>query len=705
MAYIDIDSDAIDNAFNYVDSKELLSAISALKDADDNFIMKKYGGAIKDIDSEYKMLLSYVRKGINDPDRENVRLHLLRKLKAIICDADMDYRCNESDLFRKLSSVAERGKESLTIHDVRQQLESYVSSVTMLDLESEDSKKKKSAQLHKEHYQFMNKLFNRLLLSYHWSKGDADEMLSLLLTPTIDSKDQQLIVSAITLNVSITEDYNKYLMLTELYEQAEDVHVRQRALAGWLLTTYFISFNIVPAAEERLKKLMKSENVRKEVIRMQELIFICVKADEDSEKVHDEIIPDLMKNPNIRLTQFGAEEINDDLAQLINPEEMEKAREKAEEVFDKIRSMQKKGSDIYFGEFSQLKKIPFFREISNWFRPFDINHPLLANIGDELLDSALLSNFKENSPFCDSDTYSFVLMLPEALRKMPKELSKQILETGLPMPEEEDYHSTARNSAGRYLKDLYRFYRLFEDYDDNFKNLFDDTDQCEGEILINRAFLATDLSQDPDLDRIYANHYLKTDDYAAAAKMYGDLMERYPEDVKYLKLYARSLYACEKYKEAAEAYKKVVDSGDTSFSVMKKYGNCLSNMYRHDEALKVLYKLNYEKPDDLYVLRMIAWNHLGTRELEKAEKIYKQLCGTEETIAYDWVNGGLCSLLSGDTKTAIERFSEWLDMQEDADNYDTYDIAKVLYDEQLLRDDISKDEILLIAEAMLTETE
>ena len=51
-----------------------------------------------------------------------------------------------------------------------------------------------------------------------------------------------------------------------------------------------------------------------------------------------------------------------------------------EESFQKMAEMQKQGTDIYFGGFSQMKRFPFFNELSNWFVPFYSHHPAVAEV-------------------------------------------------------------------------------------------------------------------------------------------------------------------------------------------------------------------------------------------------------------------------------------------------------------------------------------
>ena len=60
---------------------------------------------------------------------------------------------------------------------------------------------------------------------------------------------------------------------------------------------------------------------------------------------------------------------------ILHPGASEERMEKLEATYRRMMDMQKQGADIYFGGFSQMKRFPFFYDISNWLVPFYIQHP------------------------------------------------------------------------------------------------------------------------------------------------------------------------------------------------------------------------------------------------------------------------------------------------------------------------------------------
>lgn len=139
-------------------------------------------------------------------------------------------------------------------------------------------------------------------------------------------------------------------------------------------------------------------------------------AEKDNVTIHKEILPDMIKGANLRMGRFGIEEKpNDELNDILHPNADEEAMERVEKSIDRMREMEKKGVDIYFGGFSVMKSFPFYRMLSNWFAPFCIHHPGIAQAQREIGNSKMIHGLLGRSPMCDSDKYSLVLALGEII--------------------------------------------------------------------------------------------------------------------------------------------------------------------------------------------------------------------------------------------------------------------------------------------------
>lgn len=75
--------------------------------------------------------------------------------------------------------------------------------------------------------------------------------------------------------------------------------------------------------------------------------------------MREEIIPQMMRNPNLRKPELKAIEIED--IEDLNPE-WQKELEKIGDHIRELGELQMEGADTYMTAFSQLKTYPFFRK-------------------------------------------------------------------------------------------------------------------------------------------------------------------------------------------------------------------------------------------------------------------------------------------------------------------------------------------------------
>lgn len=108
--------------------------------------------------------------------------------------------------------------------------------------------------------------------------------------------------------------------------------------------------------------------------------------DKDSQTIKDDIMPGLMRNQTLRFNRFGVieEREDDELEDVLHPDAQDKATEEVEKHVERMADMQRKGSDIFFGGFSQMKRFPFFDAMANWLLPFTLNHPDLTTVREKI---------------------------------------------------------------------------------------------------------------------------------------------------------------------------------------------------------------------------------------------------------------------------------------------------------------------------------
>ena len=351
--------------------------------------------------------------------------------------------------------------------------------------------------------------------------------------------------------------------------------------------------------------------------------------------------------------------------------------------YQKIINMQKQGSDIYFGGFSQMKRFPFFNEMVNWFFSFDFNHPDLSAISEQAKSSQFLRSILRSSPFCNSDKYSFAIAFEQVVGRIPQNIM-EIVERGEVALNDFAAEEMVKPAFLRrmFLQDLYRFFRLFKERD-AFRNIFD-AENKDYLILSKSTFRQTHVeayfnevtafllkkgrrSEAAAILDNYGEHRRDFHYYMMSAYLgrepktnYGQALALQPDSERALAGYARALFHEEAYQEALENYDKLLLLQSDKKSYLLNKAVCLTNLKRYDEAERLLFRLNYEEEDDANVNRVLAWTLTSNGKYEQAEKFYHQLLSAEKNSADDLLNYGFCLWFSGHIDDAADCFHRYL---------------------------------------------
>ena len=643
-------------------------------------------GEFEAIEKDYQLMRDYMLRGYKDPQIESVYRNLLRRacrLYGSMCLAEMVKR-RPSYISAGISS----GGLSLQSDDVRDGLERFVQDVAMASLGVAGMQEASPDDIYARHQQYMSRLFDAVLVSGQWSDNGAEAVKRLLTSPTVDSNDVTLLLSAVMLSAMNVFDLNKWLVMVDVYENASDERIRQRALTGWVFAMPSDDMSLFPEVEQTLVRLTGNESVCREILEMQMQVIYCNNADADNIKIQNDIIPSLMKNNRIEMTGSGIIEKDDDRMQdILDPGAADRNMEELERSLNKMMEMQKSGSDVYFGGFSQMKRFPFFNQMSNWFCPFYIEHPEISQTAGNLKDTPLLINILKNGPFCDSDKYSFTLAVASVISRLPDNM-KEMLNTPEalgPAVSHEDQQKPAYIRR-MILQDMYRFFRLFPQrgqlvnpFDgENFTfitdNLFDGTglhelvpDLCYFMIKHrNEKALKNIMAKFADggnskmrlINGLYELNFAKRPQ--KAVQIFKELNAEKPDNKRVLSLLARSYFESEQYENAAKCYETLHDNEPQNTTVALNMCVALSKAKKYDEAINMLYRLDIECPDSMPVKRVLAWTLMGLGKYEQAEKEYNRLTADNDVENGDWLNAGYCQWLKGNTPEAINRFKNFM---------------------------------------------
>ena len=354
-----------------------------------------------------------------------------------------------------------------------------------------------------------------------------------------------------------------------------------------------------------------------------------------------------------------------------------------------MQDMQKQGSDIYFGGFSQMKRFPFFRDAINWFVPFYMEHPGVAEVTDKFASNRFLKLMMNSGPFCNSDKYSFLLAFSQVMERMPKNVIER-LERGEATIEDVMSRETMTPAFIRrsYLQDLDRFYRLYS-YRSQFRNPF--TIQFSlffGNTILSHTRLAPYfgeiVSSLMKLKRIDEARAVlnNTDESQWDLRFYlicgyiaqnhggmfvcGEVGDCFLKALELDAKNERALYGIAKqrfleedYQAALGYYEQLLALQPEKRNYLLNHAVCLTKLLRYQDALKELYQLNFERPDDNRVNKVLAWTLTCDGKYEQAIKIYQQLVGDDVQME-DLLNYGYCLWFNGHVSDAVDCFQRYL---------------------------------------------
>ena len=652
------------------------------------------GRRLDEIKDDYALMLDYVHKGYHDPQQEKIYGELLDRLFVLVQDVGLHEKINTLVTYRE--AYQHVSHIHFSQDSIRTALESYVSEMAMISLDPENTRHEKTQEIQNKHYHQMSLLFDAILVSEQWHEGDMDFYIQLILSPTIDLIDAQLLVSAIILACVNIFDIRKLETLARILKGARDERLRQKALVGWVLAMNGTSV-LFPRQQELVDELTSDEEVCRELLELQEQYFYCISTDRDIQKIQDDIMPNLMKGNHLNITRFGITEKEDDpMDDVLHPEDDDKTAEDVAKSIQQISDMEKQGSDIYFGGFSQMKRFPFFYTLSNWFVPFYLGHPALEPIRKKLGENKFLQVLFDEGPFCDSDKYSFAFAMGTVIDKIPSNV-KEMLNSGEAVmgPVASNINRASKTFIRRsFLQDLYRFFRLYP-YKKDFKNPFENFNPVDGGpgfFFITPFFLKTPLKKYvlslarflskqgyPSVEHTLLDAYasssegttepylvvrgynaLRLGNYPQACDYFAKALSMNSEDLSALKGMAKSCLMANRMGEAENVYRKLVAVYPDKHIYQINLCIAWISNGKYDEAINELYKLDLEYPGNHNVHRVLAWALLCQGKVEQADKEYHKLLEMKSPDPDDYLNAGYCKWMQHQIDAAVGLFRTFM---------------------------------------------
>ena len=619
--------------------------------------------SLHSIEEDYTRMLNYMEQGFQDPDRDSIYQKLLQRMWTFTANAHIGWLCREVSFYRETQQRSLR--HMFTQERILNTLQNFVTETAMLSLESEEARSQQEKEIYARHHDFIRALFDRLFVSSQWEQSQLGFYRELLLSPAVDAIDQQIIISAITLSCLTQFDPQKFRLLVSIHEQATIVEVRERAFTGLALCLQRLDLNVWPEFREEL--LPHFHNHSKELAEVQRQIICCINADRDNETIQRDIMPNILRNSNFRMTQNGFEEIEDDpMEDILHPEAADEKTDELERTMQQMINMQKQGSDIYFGGFKQMKRYGFFYTLSNWFTPFYIQHPDLNTVSPKAKSGAFINSVVDNGVFCNSDKYSFILSFSSVIDHLPQEIQK-LMESGSDV---EFINKTLHTNTPMftrlfYLQDLYRFFQLHPQKKEFVYTPFEKNNGLNAGsyfIISHDIFSDFDNQNAGDMKflllraRLFYNHFRFRDAIDDLSKIEG----QEPDNEQSLSLHARSLMGDNCFEDAVGYYEHLLKLNPDNKNYQFMHALALTKAGEYEEAVNELYRLKYEYPDNIKYSSTLAWVLMSLGRDEQAEREYENIIEKGKPSMADYLNAGYCYWFRGNIHKAVTYFRDFM---------------------------------------------
>lgn len=605
----------------------------------------------------YDTLIDYFKQGVSDPERDRVYRQLVRHALQI---SDRCYIALQSEKVMPYYTGQCKTARREPLHVYQLQLEAFAEGIH----NTQDTEELR--QLALTHDKTLNNLFIDLWVQGAWDTTTVAEANKLMSSSTITEEDQCTIVSAITLSLLRMFDPQKLLFLCDTYYHPHST-VSTRALVGIIIACYCWTnrFNYYNEAKARLTLLSEDPIFSSQVCDVILQFIRSADTEEIDRKMREEIIPELMKNPKLRnMPNIKKEELN---ADDINPDWEKWMHESGlEENMREITEWQMEGADVNMSTFSQLKRYPFFYNICNWFRPFDMwQADMLGIVGNpnENNSSALAKTILQSNYMCDSDKYSFCYAIREIPQMQREAMMAQLEEQNTALKESADIpdlkrlsKQTTQGFIRQYVQNLYRFFKLFpnvKEFDNPFDKLIEEisrenplyccvtseSDQLFKFIGLNikrkdywNAIRYFNLLEEWHPDCMEATQlqqlglcYQKEEMYEKAIECYikADILQpdSYWTTHHLAQCYHKDLY----YEKALEYYEIAESMKPDNLSLTYHVAELLHKFGEYEEALPRLHKIDYHHPEAIKSVRLLAECYMYLRKFEQADKYYSRM--------------------------------------------------------------------------------
>lgn len=647
----------------WLDRKELKNAFDGLQGLIAGSGHYDFQDKLNELQETYKYMLRYRMDGIQDPMQEQIYRQIqastyeladMVKQKALAVDSPLYFYSRRRSLKQSCAVSYTYLHQQLSSEPDIQAAHADISAKQQLEAASLT-------------------LFNKIWISGPLTTEEVCELQAILQDTEMPESVGCQVVSALLLSLEEYFDKEKMTLLFDAASsQKQEISVQALIAILLVLYKYRKRTSLYPFISDRMHALAEALPSFSQTIQTIILRFILSRETEKiSKKLWNEILPGMMKlspmlGEKINLKDLNPEQLGDEM----NPEWQDSifADKELSRMMTEFSELQMEGADVLHSTFVHLKNYPFFREIGNWFLPFDAGHSVLTSgFKGNQNELHLFEQVTQTSFMCNSDQYSFflsMLQLPESARTaMMGQFDGQAAEM-LRQNREEllEKHSKVEQIAGRYIQDLYRFYKLFPshlDFDDIFAYTLDFHNLSEVRPFISDVVSLTAI----------AEYYLRKNYFLDALNIFEELIQQDNEnDILYQKAgYCRQMNG--DLEGALKDYLHADLLNPNSKWIIRRIAVCYKTLKQPDKALEYYHRYEVLNPDNLSVQISIGHCHLELKNYNEALKYYYKVDYLDTTSHKAWRPIAWCSFLTGKYDQARKYYKKILEAQPNTQDF------------------------------------
>ena len=705
---------------------QLLEAIRKQKDYASQLQNWELMDEIVKTEETYALMLKYFAQGADDERRKDIyddvverTLTVAEKIKRAAGWAEAT-----TPYYSKLRTVARQGRTMQYYGRRLQAISGQQLFHDILDDQSSISNPQSSMPNGLSRSSLVEELFDYIWVAGILSAEDRSALSSMLSGAVLTAGEKMWMVSALTLSLLQYYDVAKLQLLASLAtseayaddDTSDEALIRCRAIVGISLAAMYYKHRFaVSCPQIKLPSAITFVILQLQYMVQYQTRRVRQTFDNDFMKLLNQMrgqitdlneLKDLLEDEDPEMPPAG-----------IDPEVIRTIQSRLKQASD----MAHRGLDMMYGHFRQLKSYPFFRETRSWLKPTLVPTPdFEATLGK-------LGPLLNYSRMCDSDIHSMAATMASMPQTFGQMIASQMEELDL-QADAEANESLGREERGQkmstfmqqysqyfkhagdaidtsiafatsYLQDLYRLFTIRMEHEEEGNPLSPFMgEQREGlflyidsplirdgikgadavmapeyafnsrlyrhAIALNEA-LSTNYEQTSAVKlRVAFSHAMLRDSHSAV-EVYRHCEELPPE---HLLVYAGCLMECGQPQEAIREY-ELLFSGDDKGISLYPYAVALSQNGRFADACEVLYQEDYHRPDQIKVVRLLAWCTLRSQEprvesqesningqLSTVNNIYRRLLSMSPLRSSDWLNAGHAALANGDVQQAIDYY-------------------------------------------------